>query len=115
MISSINKNMKNIIIITSVVIAGIATSFAEGGEDCKDCKKGKRPTAAAIIEKLDANGDGSLSYDEFQLPPNKADGGEEKKQEVFTKIDSDASGAITLEELKTARKNRKNKKDKANG
>ena len=61
-----------------------------------------RPKPEEIFKKLDANGDGNITLDEFKKGP-KAQEHPEKAEEVFKKIDANSDGNITLEEFKAHR------------
>jgi hypothetical protein len=63
---------------------------------------GPRPNPEEVFKKLDANGDGSVSLEEFKAGP-RAPKEADKAQEVFSKIDKDGSGGISLEEFKAHR------------
>ncbi len=56
-------------------------------------------TAEEIFKKLDANGDGSLSKEEFMAGP-KAKADPAKGEEHFKALDKDGDGKVTLEEFK---------------
>ena len=76
--------------------AGQATRAAPGG------KGGHRPNPEEVFKKLDANGDGSVSLDEFKAGP-RAPKEADKAQEIFGKIDKDGNGSASLEEFKAHR------------
>jgi len=87
-----------------LTIAGSAMA-AEGDEKPK---KGGDP--AAMFKKLDKNGDGKLSLEEYR---GKAKGDRAAKVEArFKKLDKDGDGALTIEEFKGgAGGGKKKKKD----
>lgn len=99
--------MKTTILITAIGACGLFVACAQpGGENSKR----KRPTPEKVFERLDANDDGYISYDEFKLPPKrgKKGGAEEeskgdKKQSVFSKIDTDGDGMLSKEEFSSNR------------
>lgn len=55
-------------------------------------RNGERPDAASLMKQMDANNDGKLSESEVQGP----------LKEVFSKIDVDKDGFLSLEELEDA-------------
>jgi len=63
-------------------------------------KKGehKRPTPEQIIKKLDTDGNGTLTLDEFSKPPWFKDNAE-KAKEVFGKMDTDKNGQVCAKEF----------------
>ncbi len=62
-----------------------------------DAAKPKRDPAE-VFKKLDANGDGKISLDEFKAgPAGKKDPA--KAEEIFKKKDKDGDGFLTLEEF----------------
>ena len=65
----------------------------------------KVPDFAKLVEKLDTNGDGSLSESEFAArrppPPHGGPGGGMKDPaEMFSSMDSDSDGLVSLDEFK---------------
>lgn len=50
------------------------------------------------FEKLDANGDGSLSFGEFRTGPEVSDLSEEKQKSLFQRLDSDGDGRISIKD-----------------
>lgn len=62
--------------------------------------KGERPTPAQIVERMDADSNGSISADEARGP----------LAEHFDKADIDGSGEITLRELAVARSERQQRR-----
>ena len=65
--------------------------------------KHKRPDPAAVFAKLDTNGDGFLSLDEFSKAPfiAKRNLDEAKQKALFAKIDTNGDGKISPDEFKT--------------
>ena len=87
--------MKNCIQILSVV--AVATSLSFGEEEAPKEKKAFNPEAA--FKKIDTDGNGSLSLDEFKASPQ----GQKlaKKAEArFKKLDADSNGSLSLDEFK---------------
>jgi len=60
--------------------------------------EGKRPSPEEFFKKLDANGDGSLSKDEYLASP-RAKQDPAKGAENFAKMDKDSDGKLTKEEF----------------
>jgi hypothetical protein len=58
-------------------------------------------TGEEIFKKLDTNGDGSISKDEFMAGP-RAKEDPAKAEERFKMLDKNSDGKITLEEFKAA-------------
>jgi Ca2+-binding EF-hand superfamily protein len=74
-----------------------ATALAEKGEKGEKGQR-KKPDAAKIFQKRDANGDGSLSLDEFKTGmPEKAVARADVR---FKKLDTSGDGKLSLEEFK---------------
>jgi hypothetical protein len=90
--------------VLSIAAMAVATtlSFGEEGQKPKGPGKGKRPNAERIFKRLDTNGDGSLSLEEFKAGP-RAQKNPEKAEQIFAKMDSDSSGGVSLEEFKNFR------------
>jgi len=61
--------------------------------------KGDRPAPEEIFKKLDTNGDGFISLDEFKAGP-RAQKDPAKAEEAFKKMDTDGDGKLSLEEFK---------------
>jgi Ca2+-binding EF-hand superfamily protein len=81
--------------VTSILFALlVATSFSYGADAEK---KGDKPKAdpEAMFKKMDANGDGKVSKEEFLKGAKDA----AKKEEQFTKKDKDKDGSLSKEEF----------------
>ena len=61
--------------------------------------KGNRPAPEEIFKKLDTNGDGFISLDEFKASP-RAQKDPAKAEEAFKKMDTDGDGKLSLDEFK---------------
>lgn len=77
-------------------VLGVCSSgFAGKGVKPESNGAGKSRDAAQVFKKLDANGDGKLTIDEFK---GKKD--EERAKKAFAKLDANSDGAITADEFK---------------
>jgi hypothetical protein len=99
-----------------VLLAVIALVLATAPSWAQDEKKPKqkRLDGEALFKKLDANGDGKVTKEEFakfgeNRPKGNAKPGAADK--IFDRLDANADGSISLEELKKLSEQRK-KKDK---
>jgi hypothetical protein len=61
-----------------------------------------RPNPEEIFIKLDVDGDGNVTLEEFKKGPKQQED-PAKAEEIFTKIDTSADGNISLEEFKSHR------------
>lgn len=85
----------------------IATSLSLAQEPPKhpggpNGEKRDRPNPEEVFKKLDTNGDGSVSLDEFKAGP-RAQKDPSKAEEIFKKIDANSDGKLSLEEFKAHR------------
>jgi Ca2+-binding EF-hand superfamily protein len=89
--------------IQTLSIMALAASLSCGGEAPAAGKEKKRPEPEQIFKKLDVDGNGSISLEEFKAPP-KAKKDEAKAEQVFKKFNADHSdGGINLQEFKDGR------------
>ncbi len=89
-------------IVGMAVVAFVASFavFAQAEEKKEGAKKGAGGQAGAF-KKMDADGNGSVSLDEFQKAKNCADDEAKKKAEgMFKKMDANSDGSLTAEEMK---------------
>jgi Ca2+-binding EF-hand superfamily protein len=80
------------VLATSVIGMCCLTAFA--ADEAK-----KKPDPEKFFQKTDANGDGSLSLEEFKagMPAKVAD----KADARFKKVDANGDGKVSLDEFKT--------------
>lgn len=83
--------------IQTLGILVIASSFAFAQNAPK--KERNRPNPEAMFKKLDSNGNGSLSLDEFKASP-MGKKNEERATKAFGKMDADSDGSVSLDEFK---------------
>jgi len=101
------QNMTNTVkLITVGISALLVTSVSAEREGKERGERGERPSLDEVFTKLDANEDGFLSYDEFQLPPKK-EASEEQKQARLDKIDADADGQLSQEEFTSQKRSKR--------
>ena len=112
-----NKIMKTYI--HALGIMAIASAFAfsqdappppggEGGPGQRGPRQ--RPNPEEMFKKLDADGNGSVSLEEFKAGP-RGQRNPERAEQVFKKIDADQNGEVTLEEFKAHRPERMRQRD----
>jgi hypothetical protein len=105
--------MKLILTLTALFVSAslvMAADEAKKPAEGKGKGEGKRPSPEEFFKKLDANGDGSLSKDEYLASP-RAKQDPAKGAENFSKMDKDSDGKITKEEFAAAAKAREGKGD----
>ena len=94
------------------LVAGSLAFFAHGaGSDAPASKgQGQRGNPEAVFKKIDTNGDGKLSKDEFKAFIEKASKGKGKLREkpelidkLFEHLDTNGDGYLSLEEFKKLR------------
>lgn len=78
---------------TLVVSALVCSSSAAG-----DPPKKKRPSVEEVFKKLDKDGDGKVTRDEFQAHPGIKN--KEAAAKAFKAADADADGSLTLDEFR---------------
>ena len=97
-------NIKTVAIVSTLLLP-LSGAFAEGDTD--QATKPKKDPAAAF-QKLDTNGDGSVSLDEFKAS-KRAQKNPEKAEKGFNRKDTDKNGSLSQEEF-TAKPMPKKKK-----
>jgi Ca2+-binding EF-hand superfamily protein len=91
----------------ALVIAGTA---ARAGDEQKPAKKGN---PESLFKKLDANGDGKVSKEEFAKFAENNPKAKEKPgatDKIFSKLDTNGDGSLSFEEFKMLAERKK--KDK---
>jgi len=90
--------MKKITSILAILALAATVNAAEGDAKKPEGGKKKAPSAEEMIKKLDKDGNGSLSKEEFLASPGaKKDAA--KAEERFGKMDKDKDGSLSKEEL----------------
>ena len=84
--------------IQTLGILAIASSFAIA-QDAPKKEGGKKRDPEAVFKKIDTDGNGSLSLDEFKASPMGRKN-EERATKMFGKMDADSDGSVTLDEFK---------------
>ncbi|MBI5686217.1 MAG: EF-hand domain-containing protein [Verrucomicrobia bacterium] len=94
-------------IISALTVIAVCCMVATGAEEKK--KGGDKPKAnpEAVFKKMDANGDGKLSKDEFMAKQKDAAKGEA----AFKAKDKDCDGNLSLDEFKTGPAKKGKKKE----
>lgn len=89
-------------IITALTAIAVCTMVATAGEGKKG---GDKPKASpeAIFKKMDANGDGKVSKEEFMAKQKD----KEKAEASFKAKDKDGDGCLTGDEFKAVGKKKK--------
>lgn len=109
------KNMKKFLLVATAMVAGLAVGIAQA-EDEKGKGKGKgdpAKRAEMMIKKLDKDGNGTLSKEEFAANPMakkaKEDGKEFDLDKVFAARDKNSDGELDKAELSAPPKRGKGK------
>ncbi|MDF1825167.1 MAG: EF-hand domain-containing protein [Verrucomicrobiales bacterium] len=108
--------MKKILILATVIVSGMALGLAQAEEGDKGGKgkgKGGDPAARAdaMLKKLDTDGSGGISLEEFAAAPKpeKAKGKEGMLDKMFAARDTNSDGELDKAELSAPRKGGKGK------
>lgn len=97
--------MKTCVQTLSIMAITAALSF---GQDAPKGPKGpkgpggQRPSPEKVFARLDADGDGEVTLEEFKANP-RAQRNPERAGEIFSKMDLDSSGGVSFEEFKSHR------------
>jgi EF-hand domain pair len=79
----------------------LATSLSYGEEAPAKPDKPKAPNPEKMFKKLDTDGNGSLSLEEFKASP-RGQKNPDKAEEAYKKMDADSKDGVSLEEFKAA-------------
>jgi Ca2+-binding EF-hand superfamily protein len=102
------KRLLSVAAILGLVLALTGTAGAADEKKKKKQEKGNAPEATALFTKLDTNGDGKLSKDEFNAfkgVGKKADAGKEPKgfastrDDWFAKLDANKDQSLSKDEF----------------
>ncbi|MEZ5386082.1 MAG: EF-hand domain-containing protein [Prosthecobacter sp.] len=97
--------MKSITSLLAILALAATVNAAEGDKKPEGGKK-KAPDMEAVFKKLDKDGNGSISKDEFLASPQgKKDA--TKAGEVFGKKDKNGDGSLSKEEFTAQGKKKK--------
>jgi hypothetical protein len=94
--------MKTYLPIIGAMAIATSLTFAQDAPKGPGGPRKGRPDPEKIFKKLDADGNGSVSLEEFKAGP-RAQEHPEKADEIFKKIDKDDNGELSLEEFKSHR------------
>jgi Ca2+-binding EF-hand superfamily protein len=101
-------------LLCALSVVGLLTLTADVSAKAKGAKGDK---LEKLFKKLDTNGDGTLSQEEFaKITELRKKGGEAKGkgkgvEALFSKLDADGDGKLTLEEFRKITELRKKKKE----
>ncbi|QDU64278.1 EF hand [Planctomycetes bacterium Pan216] len=98
--------MKKLVCLTTTA----AMMLASAGFAIAADKEKKKIDPEARFQKMDKNGDGKVSLDEFV--GKRTGEKKEKAEKAFAKRDKDGDGNLTKDEFMPAKKAKKNKKKK---
>lgn len=79
----------------------LATSLSYGEEAPEKADKPKAPNPEKMFKKLDTDGNGSLSLEEFKASP-RGQKDPAKAEAAYKKMDADSKDGVSLEEFKAA-------------
>jgi len=94
--------------ITSIlaILALAATVHAAEGDKKPEAGKKKAPNPEEMFKRLDKDGNGSISKEEYMASP-QAKKDEAKAAERFGKLDKNGDGSLSKEEFAAATKKKK--------
>src|SRR5205823_12769641 len=109
-------NMKRWFVLAGVLALSIVVASVQGGDDKPAGGKGPGgkgkgkggTTAEAAFKRMDANGDGKVTLEEFKKaaesrPQGKLKDNPEMAAKIFERMDANGDGFVTLDEFKKFR------------
>jgi Ca2+-binding EF-hand superfamily protein len=100
-------------------MVAVGQVYGDDGNPAQGKKgKGNGKSAEMIFKKLDTNGDGKLSPEEFKQfgqRSEKAKSHPEMTEKMFKRLDTNGDGYISFEEFKAGLQKMKDAKSKAKG
>jgi hypothetical protein len=88
----------SVFVVAAVMTLAAAVVFAQGGPGCGQAFQAELP---GLFAQADANGDGSLTLDEFKTFKHLV--AEKRTELMFQKLDANSDGKVTLDEINAAR------------
>jgi hypothetical protein len=104
-------------LVVAVAMLALATRVSVADPPAEQAKK-NRGDPEAVFKRIDTNGDGKISKDEFKAFIERASKGNKLKPELidklFGRLDTDGDGYLSLEEFKKLRELREKLVEKRN-
>ncbi len=100
--------MKTTVATLGVLSVAASLSFGQGQPNKPPDGPHNRPSSEDIFKRLDTNGDGFLSLDEFKAGP-MAKRDPARAEAIYKKMDVNSDGKVTLNEFKAYRPHRGNR------
>ena len=108
-----SKFWSSMLVLAVALFVAVGSARAADGGKKKDGKKGERPSAKQIFEKL-AGDDGELTVAEL-AKSRRYNGDEAKAKVAIEKMDTGKNGTVNLEEFTAAMKKRHDEHKKSGG
>ncbi len=83
-------------------IMAVASFSFVGAQEKLEVKETKKGNHERMFKHLDANGDGSITLEEFKAKRMKDASKEAQLEKRFAKMDTDTNGSVSNEEFKVA-------------